>query len=225
MKINDTKPFRSLAAASLFLAVLTASLIRVNAAETWVAYMASPVGSKVKIDGTSTVKAWSMDGQLIGGKMEFEPGVQFDSTLKPGKINARAEVKIPVRSVKSGTSGMDEVMQQAMKQEKHPDIEYRLAELTLKEAAKAPDGPFQFESKGELVLAGVTNKITMPVTILRVSPTRLKISGSTDIKMTAYGVVPPAPKLALGALKTGEDVKITFDWVVAQRTAPTKAAQ
>jgi polyisoprenoid-binding protein YceI len=225
MKTEIVKSGRSLAAAGLLLTLLLSSLVRVNAAENWVVYMASPIGSKVKIDGTSTAHDWSMDSQLVNGKLELEPGFQLDPSLKPGKINARVQINIPVRSLKSGKSGMDEVMQQAMKQEQHPNIEFRSTELTLKEAAKTPEGLYLFESKGELMMAGVTNKITLPVTILRVSPTRLKVSGTTDVKMTAFGVTPPAPKIALGAIKTGEDVKIAFDWVVAQRTAPAKTAQ
>jgi len=217
--MKTTKACGSLLAGCL----LVLALARVNAAENWVAYSASPTGSKVKIDGTSTLHAWTMESQLVSGKMEFEPGFKLDPSLKPGKVNARAQISMPVRQFKSTKDAMDQVMQQAMKEPQFPKIEYRLTELVLKEAPKMPEGPYPFDSKGELVIAGVTNKIAMPITLLRVSPTRVKVSGSTENKMTDYGVTPPAPKLALGALKTGDDIKITFDWVANQRADAAKA--
>ncbi|MSU19882.1 MAG: YceI family protein [Pedosphaera sp.] len=219
------KSYRSHIIGNIFVTLLLSVFVRVNTAETWVTYFAAPNGSKVKVEGTSTLHDWIMESQIIGGKLEFESGFQLDPSLKPGKIIARVQVNTPVRSLKSSKDSMDQVMQQAMKQDKFPKIEYRLTELVLKEAPKAPEGPYLFDSKGELTIAGTTNKIAMPVTILRVSPTRLKVSGATNVKMTEYGVTPPAPKIALGAIKTGDDIKILFDWVAVQRSETAKAPE
>jgi hypothetical protein len=35
--------------------------------------------------------------------------------------------------------------------------------------------------------------------------------------MTDFGIEPPAPKIALGAITTGDDIKFSFEWVVAKR--------
>ena len=96
----------------------------------------------------------------------------------------------------------------------HPRIEYRLTEMTLKEAPKSADAPFLFDSKGELSVAGVTNKIQMPVSMTRVEKDKLKFTGSTSVKMTSFGIEPP--KL-IGILSTGDDVKITFEWLAAKK--------
>jgi hypothetical protein len=221
MKQKTTKSNRFFVAGSLFLLLLVS--IRVDAAENWVTFAASPIGSKVKIEGTSSVHDWTMEGQLLAGKVEFEPGFDLNPSLKPGKINARALVSIPVSSIHNPDvkkKGMDDVMQQAMKHEQFPKIEFRLTDFVLKEAPSSPEGLYRFDSKGELTLAGVTNKIEMPITILRVSPTRLKVSGTNDLKMTAYGITPPSPKIL--PIKTGDDVKVIFDWVVAKRAEPAK---
>ena len=199
------------------LLILAASI---QAAENWTRYNAQPTGSKVKIEGTSTIHDWTMEGQIIGGYVELDPG--FDAAPKPGKVSARALVSIPVRSLNSGKASMDSVMQQAMKQANHPKIEYRLTEMSLKEMPKSPEGPYQFDTKGELAVAGVTNKISMPVSMQRIDKTKLKFSGSTPIKMTDYGVTPPAPTIGLGLIKTGNDVKITFEWITAQRAQTAK---
>ena len=187
------------------------------AAENWTRYAAQPIGSKVKIDGTSTLHDWTMEGSIIGGFVEFDPG--FEAAPKPGIVGARVQVTMPVRSFKSGKNEMDNVMQQAMKQEKYPKIEYRLEEMSLKEAPKSPEGPFQFDTKGELTVAGVTNKISMLVKMERIEKTKLKFSSSAPLKMTAFGVTPP---VKFGLFRTGDDIKISFDWVAAQRAEPAK---
>jgi hypothetical protein len=53
---------------------------------------------------------------------------------------------------------------------------------------------------------------------------KLKITGTANIKMTDFKIEPPAPKIALGLIKTGDPVKIIFDWNVMQRAAPAAAA-
>ena len=71
----------------------------------------------------------------------------------------------------------------------------------------------------------MTNNITMPVNVLPLGDKKLKISGSTTVKMTDFKIEPPAPKIALGLIKTGDPVKIIFDWNVAQRAPPAAAAK
>ena len=60
---------------------------------------------------------------------------------------------------------MDDIMYGKMQAAEYPRIYYRLTEFTLKEAAKAKDAPYVFEANGELAVAGVTNKVTMPVNV------------------------------------------------------------
>jgi polyisoprenoid-binding protein YceI len=173
-------------------------------------------GSKVKIEGTSTVHDWTVEGGIIGGVLELDSKFAADpAKAQPGKIPARVEATIPVRSIKSGKKAMDDIMHGAMKQAQHPQIKYRLTELTLKETPKSAEGPFTFDSKGELAVAGVTNKVSFPVTMTRVEKNKMKTTGSTSVKMTGFGIQPPAPKIALGLISTGDDVKITFEWNTA----------
>jgi len=58
----------------------------------------------------------------------------------------------------------------------------------------------------------VTNKISMPVTMVGGwSRPKMKTSGSTSVKMTSFGIKPPAPKVALGLISTDDDVKISLN--------------
>ena len=176
----------------------------------------SKPGTKVKLDGTSNIHDWTVESAIVAGAMELDSAFVTDPTAaKPGKVAAKVETTIPVRSLKSGNKLMDDRMYTAMNQPKFPKIEYRLTELTLKETPKTASGPFTFDSKGELSLSGVTNKVSFPVTMTRADKT-MKTSGSVTVKMTSFGITPPG---LIVAIHTGDDVKITFDWV----TAPAEA--
>lgn len=195
-----------------------------QAAEGWTRFAPKPgLKSKVRIEGTSTIHDWQVESPLVGGFLEVGPGfpLQPGADVKPGKVEARAEVFIPVGSLKSlkkdGTpysTAMDDIMYEKLLKATHPRIQYRLSELTLKEAPKQADEPFTFEAVGELVVAGVTNKITMPAKVAVLPDKKLKITGSVNVKMTDFKIEPPAPKIALGLIKTGDDVKLLFDWEI-----------
>jgi hypothetical protein len=220
---------RTIIAANVAL-VLLASL-SVQAADQMTKYFARS-GSKMRIEGTSTIHDWQVEGTLIGGYIEVGPNFPSEpgQTVAPGKVDAQAEPFIMVRSLKSiekdgkpYSDHMDEVMYEHLKAQQNPKIAFHLTDLTLKEAAKSKDTPYLFEAKGQLAVSGVTNDVTMPITVLPLGDKKLKVSGKTTLKMTDFKVEPPNP-LGLG-IKTGDEIKIIFDWMVAQRTPPAAAAK
>jgi hypothetical protein len=195
--------------------------------------LAARSGSKMRIEGTSNIHDWQVESPFIGGMLEVGANFPLDpgQAVTPGKVEAKGDVFIQVRSLKSVekdgkaySDKMDEVMWEHMRETENKRIVYHLTELTLKEAAKAKDAPYVFEAKGDLAVAGVTNQLTMTVNVLPLGDKKLKITGSTNLKMTAYKIEPPAPKIALGMIKTGDDVKLIFEWMLAQRKAPAAAA-
>ena len=196
---------------SLLISALVLITVAVRAEE-WIHYKAQPNGSKVRIDGTSTIHDWTVESTIIGGELTVD--ASFDADLKTVKTGPRVTVNIPVRSLTSNKPTMDNVMRDAMKQKEFPRIEYKLIELIPKPAAA---GAAQFEAKGALTISGVTKTNTMPVTFERFQKNKLKITGTANLKMTDFGIKPPAPQLALGLIKTGDDVKITFEWLTAQQ--------
>jgi len=186
-----------------------------------VRYESQP-GSLVQIDGTSNIHDWTVKGGIIKGFIEADAGFP-ESAAKPGAQTPKVEVTIPVRTLKStvlvGAKKMDEVMQEHMNMAKYPSIEYRLLELTPK-AGAAAGKTLQFDAKGALTVSGVTRTNVMPVTLERLDNAKVKVAGSTNLKMTDFGIKPPAPTLALGLIKTGDDVKISIAWLTAQKAAP-----
>jgi len=186
-------------------------------AETWFRYQARP-GSKVTIEGTSTVHDWSVEGGIISGFMELESNFPLNSASavpESAKLNAKVEVVIPVRALKSGQTLMDEVMLGAMNEEKFKQIRYKLESISLKPRNEGK--ALQFEANGVLTISGVSKPNSMLVSIEKVSDTRLKVTGETPLKMTDFGIKPPAPSIGLGLIKTGDDVKVVFEWITALR--------
>jgi polyisoprenoid-binding protein YceI len=195
--------------------VLLGALATVRA-EDAIKYVGKP-GSEVKIDGTSNIHDWTVKGQIISGSMEVSPA--FDKDLKTLSPVPKVDVTIPVRSLKSGNKKMDEVMQEHLNIKEHAQIKYALTGMTLKTEPKDANGPAEFTSTGDLTISGVKKSVEFPVTIERVDAGKLKVKGTVPLKMTDFGVKPPAPALAMGLIKTGDEVKITLEWVVGKAEA------
>jgi polyisoprenoid-binding protein YceI len=196
----------------------------VQAADNWIR-LASRPGCKVSMDGTSSIHDWTVEGAIIRGFFEVEPEFMTDKTLKSVKslttkeVNPKAELAIPVRSLKSGKQKMDEIMLEAMKGAEHKDIVFKLKEMMLK-GEVAASGAAKFDTKGELTVAGATKPCEMEVSLERVDATKVKFIGMQKLKMTDFGIAPPSPEIpGMDRIKTGDDITIKFEWLLA---APAK---
>lgn len=209
MKLMRSILTAQLAAAVLFAAAFSAS------GET-IRYQARP-GSKVMLEGTSTIHDWEVESGIVGGFMEFDSNFPLDPS-KPSEeleVTPKVQVMIPVRSLKSGTKLMDEVMHDAMNVKQHSSIKYKLTEMRAK-PRKAGD-PLRFDTKGELTVSGVTKPIEMVVTMEPMGDGKIKTVGSKVLKMTDFGIKPPAPAIGLGFIKTADEVTVTFEWITARK--------
>lgn len=181
-----------------------------------VRYDAQPVGSKAKIEGTSSIHDWHMDSVVIGGFMEVDANFPESALKDPAAAKPKVEAFMPVRSFKSYSKRMDEVMQEKMEEPKYKKIQYKLTELKPKSTAGAT-GALQFEAVGVLTIHGTNKSITMPVTIEKTEG-KIKVTGSTPLKMSDFKVEPPKLSiLGLGAITTGDEIKVSFEWLTAMK--------
>jgi polyisoprenoid-binding protein YceI len=189
-------------------------------------------GSKMRLEGTSTAHDWRSESGLILGYLEVGPNFPLEPGAKvsPGKVEAKGEAKVKVTSLKSknkdGTyydDKMDDKMYNMMSYTNHPDIIFKITDLTLKETAKDANSPYVFDAKGDLSLAGVTNNVSFPVKVLPLpekdGENRVKISGEVPLKMSQFGMQPASMILVV---KTGDDVTAKFDWVVGIKKSGEK---
>lgn len=181
-----------------------------------VRYQSVPNASKMRMDGDSTIHKWWAETAVIGGAIEAPQGFPESAKAASAPLPAKVDVIIPVRTLKaSGGKRMDAVMQEHLKAADHKNISYRVLELTPKGAGNG--AAVNFEAKGALSVAGVTQTNSMAVAIERVTPTRLKVVGTIPLKMTDFGIKPPAPEiLGMSVIKTDDLIKLNFEWVTEQ---------
>ena len=184
-------------------------------------YESDTAASRVTVQGTSTVHHWMVEGRVIQGSLilsESDRVLLWTNTDSASvALTPTVHVEIPVASLKSGKRGMDETMQTALKAQAHPTIAYHL------EAAKpqtvppedGPGGTVTIETRGVLMVAGAERTVDVPMRVKRLSHDALEVSGETALRMTDFGVDPPAAML--GMLRTGDTVHVHWTWVLARR--------
>lgn len=179
-------------------------------------YNAQPGGSKATVTGDSSIHAWTMETGVIGGFMEVDANFPESALADAAAAKPVVSVYVPVRSLKSGKTTMDERMQDTMSMTNYPKIEYTVIELKPKSKAGAT-GPLQFDAVGILTIVGKPLTNTMPVTIEK-QDGKLKIVGTTAIKLTQFGIKPPVISLPLlPDISVYDDLKLDFVWTLAPK--------
>ena len=163
---------------------------------------APATGSLVKVDGTSTLHAWTMQGATIQGEISAPTPENWNAP-------ATAVVTIPVVSIKSEHAKMDKLMAEALKAGAHPEIRFELVEAVPQNASAAS---FMLRTRGKLTIAGVTKEIAMDVQGVKTTDGKYALSGQAPIRMTSFGIKPPTAML--NTIRTGDDVKVSFRWIV-----------
>ncbi len=162
-------------------------------------------GSFVRIEGTSTLHDWTMEGSTINGTITAPPIEQWTN----GTAHSEVSVSIPVTSIKSEHAKMDKLMAEALKAGANPTIRYELTSAALVNRDANP----LLNTRGKLTIAGVTREVEMQITATRQTGNTYVLTGQVPIRMSDYGIKPPTAML--GTINTRNDVKVSFRWVVA----------
>lgn len=153
--------------------------------------------SKVQMSGTSTLHDWTADVTKTDGYATL--------ALSNGNLTGLSNMTINMdaRTIKSSKGAtMDKNMYKTLKTEQHPTIKFVLTRVTSVAGNVV-------KAEGKLTIAGTTKTVVLNANAKKLSPTDWVFSGSTDLKMTDFNVEPPV--MMLGALKTDDNVKITFE--------------
>jgi len=181
----------------------------------WVQYTTQP-GGNCRVEGTSNIHDWQVETAILSGQLAMDPRLNFgqaESVAAFGtNLPCNVEVTIPVRSLKSGNRKMDEVMQGALELTHFPSISYRLRQLDFQ--GQTTNAVLRFRSLGDLVVHGRTNQVSFPVLIEARPDGQLSLTGLTFLRMTEFGIRPPEPRLAMGLIRTGDSIKVSFTWIV-----------
>ncbi|WMN12333.1 YceI family protein [Marivirga salinae] len=154
--------------------------------------------TKLSVDGTSSVHDWTIEAEQFNGKADVKIE---NNTLQ--SINSLS-FNIPVESLKSGKSGMDDNTYEALKADDHPVIKYEFRSM---DNVKVEGNTTTMSTKGALTIGGVTKIVNMNVKAN--ASDGVAFSGDITFKMSVFEIDPPTA--VFGTIRTGDQVTIKFN--------------
>jgi polyisoprenoid-binding protein YceI len=162
--------------------------------------------SKVRVEGTSTVRDWGCDAKQVDGVVTAERAILPLDQIE-GAVET-VEIVIPVAQLDCRNGTMNDHMRKALKAQDNPELRYRLTTYRVETA----EGTVNVALEGELLMAGATRPVQFPATLTRTEDGNVRVQGSAQLKMTEWGMKPPS--LMLGTMKVGATVTVKFDVVL-----------
>ena len=158
----------------------------------------------VDITGTSTLHDWKV---TCPGVQDAPQQISFDLG-GPGQI-AEFGFKVPVETMDGGRgSSMNTKIKDAFQSSNHPFVQYQQNQpATITETSE--QGVFTITSMGTLSMAGVDKSITVKCSGT-INNGTLVITGSQDMKISDFGMVPPSAMF--GQIKTHDDVTVNYEF-------------
>lgn len=150
-------------------------------------------GSQIKVSGTSNLHDWTMLATVFSSEGNFI--LKGDQLVDITALN----VTIPVKNLKSKESLMDSRAYKALKAEQFGNITFKLTGATVNAQQKL------IKASGNLTISGVTNSINLQANYV-LTGNEITCKVSQVVKMSDYKM--KAPSFMLGALKTGDELKI-----------------
>lgn len=158
--------------------------------------------SELTVFGTSNIHDWEIDAENISGNATFDMQNGEIKTIKSLNFTVVAE------SLKSGKTGMDKNTYKALKTASYKTITFKLTEVN--KVVRNSDGSYTISTQGNLSICGVTKKLTQQF-IVKLSNSKVMLSGEQKLDMTVYGIEPPTA--LMGTIKTGKVVTVDFNVV------------
>ncbi|UII25546.1 YceI family protein [Fulvivirga maritima] len=152
--------------------------------------------SELKVKGSSTMHDWEASAQEVFGKADIKAGGDEEEIQS-------LSFKLKGESLKSGKSGMEEDMYEALDTKGHPWIVYEFKKII------GTEGGYLYTS-GILTISGTSKKMEIPVEVKKAAD-QVTFVGEISFKMSDFGIEPPTA--ILGVLKTDDEVTVNFNIV------------
>jgi hypothetical protein len=169
-------------------------------------------GSELTFEGTSTLHAFHCKTTTMTA------AIQVDSRYAETKLSQvkqpikTVDLVIPVKSIKCGSSGLENNMYKTLKADKFPEIRYTLSTY---EIPSSTDDGVTLQSIGTLTVAGQQKTIAMSIKAERQADGSATAAGTQDVLMTDFGIKPPV--FMLGTLRTGNKIVVSFKLTATPR--------
>ncbi|HYD51678.1 MAG TPA: YceI family protein [Gemmatimonadaceae bacterium] len=168
------------------------------------AFMKLQPGSRLWVNGSSTVRSFECSATMIDAKVETSgPGTAV-AVANGAKAVSAVKVAIPAAKLDCKNGTMNGHMMKALKASEAPIIAFDLAGYDL---AKSAAGT-AVTLKGTLSIGGQTKPVTIAA-LAKSEGTALRVTGTHEVRMTEFGLKPPT--LMMGTMKVNELVKVSFD--------------
>ena len=149
----------------------------------------------VEVKGSSNLHDWQARSNSLKSDI-FIAGDELSSAVK----SVKGGFSIPVQSLKSGKSGLDEKMYDALKYQEFNAITFKLSSAKM-------SGPAKVQLSGSLFVAGNSRKVNIDVKADSINlPAHVK--GKVALKMSDFNIDPPTA--LLGAVRAYNEIDISF---------------
>ncbi len=168
--------------------------------------------SSLSFDGTSTLHNFEVKATALTGTAKVANENTDQSNVE--KID-QLKVEVPIKKLDSGKSSMNDNMADALKADDNPNIVYQLKNSDFSKLPEKVGQTVQMNTTGSLSIAGVTKSVDMIVEATKDADGTIHFKGDEKLKMTDFGVDPPT--MFFGTIKTGDEVTVHFDLVIASK--------
>lgn len=155
----------------------------------------SPNESSISISGTSTLHDWEVFAKNFSGSAQFE--------VSDGRLISVSdlELRVVVKSIESGKSGMDKKIYEALSEKNHKEIVFSAQQID-----EIKDG--FISATGDLTIAGVTKSVDLNAAYEVLPDGSFMITGAYSMEMTSFNIEPPTAML--GTIKSGNSIEVKF---------------
>lgn len=161
--------------------------------------------SRLWLTGASNVRAFTCRARAFEGAIEMPEESELFEALAAQAIEA-ARLHVAVAALDCGIGLMNRHLRHALHAGRAPAIAFRL------QAFHAGGGDGRFTAEGWLDIAGTERPVVLAGEVQRDVTGRVHFHGTHRVRLSDYGVTPPAR--FLGALRVRDAVTVHFDLVL-----------
>jgi polyisoprenoid-binding protein YceI len=176
--------------------------------------MLDPEGSKMTIEGTSSLHNWQMEVNDMNCLTKFAIDGRKITSIQSLEFSC-----LPT-SIVSDSKLMDKKTYEALKVESYSKIDFKMIKG---EIISRTGDEFNGMVTGNLFIAGQTREIKVPFRGNFLDNGQLMVEGKVDLKMSEFKIEPPTAMF--GTLKTGDEISIIYSFMLDSPGAPNHLSE
>jgi hypothetical protein len=170
--------------------------------------------SRFWIQGQASIKSFTCVVDRVEGEARMlADRKRLSSSADEQQVTVT--LTVPVRAFDCGREGMTEDLQETLRMEEHPEIQFELVHARAGPATDSSASWREIEVLGPLTIAGTKRLLHYNVVGRTYGPNHARTRGCKTIKMTYFGIEPPTK--AFGLIKVDNRIDVKFDLLA---TAP-----